>query len=154
MRILDATCGKRGIWFDKKCPLATYIDIRAEVEPDMVMDCTKTSFADKTFDLIVFDPPHMVCGPKSDMAQRYGHFLTADILRLIEEAFIEFHRILKDEGFVLFKWNDHDITLERILTLIHPPFAPLFGQKTAHRTKHSSATYWMCLVKADLLEGR
>jgi hypothetical protein len=58
MKILDATCGYRGIWFNKKQKDTIFIDIRPEVNPDIVMDCTKTTFIDKEFDLIVFDPPH------------------------------------------------------------------------------------------------
>jgi hypothetical protein len=52
LRILDATAGNRGVWFNKSHPLATYIDINPEVKPDIVMDCTKTCFPDKTYDLI------------------------------------------------------------------------------------------------------
>lgn len=28
--ILDATCGSRTIWFDKKCPASIYLDCREE----------------------------------------------------------------------------------------------------------------------------
>lgn len=146
MKILDATAGNRAMWFDKQNPIATFIDIRPEVKPDMVMDCTNTTFEDKTFDLIVFDPPHVNCGSNSHMAKTYGHFTTAEIRELIRDAFIEFKRILKDDGFVIFKWNDHDQRLSKVLSLIWD-FEPLFAQKTAYKTKHASSTYWLCLIK-------
>jgi 23S rRNA G2069 N7-methylase RlmK/C1962 C5-methylase RlmI len=58
MKILDATCGNRGIWFNKQQKDTIFIDIRPDCFPDRVMDLRKTDFPDKTFDLIIFDPPH------------------------------------------------------------------------------------------------
>jgi len=55
VKILDATCGSRAFWFDKHQKDTTFIDIRPEVNPDIVMDCTKTTFEDRSFDLIVFE---------------------------------------------------------------------------------------------------
>lgn len=52
MRILDATCSTRSMWFIKDCPFATYIDIRPEVKPDKVEDCRHTSFPAGEFSLI------------------------------------------------------------------------------------------------------
>lgn len=147
MRILDATCSNRGMWYIKDFPGATYIDIRPEVNPDRVEDCRHTSFPDKEFDLIVFDPPHMNIGEGSYKVLKYGVFKTSEILNLVPAAFAEFDRILKDEGFVLFKWNTHHIKLSRVLALLPKSFSPLFGQQVSLRTKHSSQTYWVCLLK-------
>jgi hypothetical protein len=41
MKILDLTAGKRAVWFNKKNPLALYLDKRSEVEPDIVCDVTQ-----------------------------------------------------------------------------------------------------------------
>ena len=65
---------------------------------------------------------------------------------MIKEAFVEFNRILKDSGFVIFKWNTHGQGLKKILPLIDN-FEILFGQVTAERTKHASRTYWFTLKK-------
>lgn len=146
MKILDATCGKRGIWFDKEFRDAVYIDVRPEVEPQIIMDCTRTTFREKEFDLIVFDPPHVNVGANSDMTKSYGHFTSQQIRELIQGADLEFCRILKDEGFLLFKWNDHDQKLQRMLELM-PHFKALFGQKTSERSLHASVTSWVCLIK-------
>lgn len=147
MRILDATCSNRAMWFIKDFPDCSYIDIRPEVQPDRVEDCRHTSFPAGEFDLIVFDPPHLNMGAKSEMAKLYGHFTTASIINLVAEAFVEFNRVLKSSGFVLFKWNNHDIKLARVLKLIPSNFLPLFGQQVSYRTKHSSQTYWVCIIK-------
>ena len=153
MRILDATAGNRAMWFNKSCPLTTFIDVRPEMKPDRVLSCTETDFPDESFDLIVFDPPHVNCGATSSMGKTYGHFTTAQIKELVKEAFLEFYRILKPSGFVAFKWNDHDTKLKTVLDMADPLFVPLFGQVVATRTKHSSSTYWVVLVKGDLLDG-
>ena len=68
--ILDACCGGRMMWFNKKHPNTIYIDIRREekglckerpnfeVNPDKIMDFTNLEFPDKKFKLVVWDPPH------------------------------------------------------------------------------------------------
>lgn len=67
--ILDACCGSRMFWFDKENPLAVFMDYRDEnhtlcdgrslrVNPDVFGDFRDMPFADKTFKLVVFDPPH------------------------------------------------------------------------------------------------
>ena len=153
MKILSACCGQRSYWFNKQQKDTTFIDIRPEVKPDVVMDCTKTVFEDKTFDLIEFDPPHEshTKAAKGVFVEKYGAFTAAEIRNLVAAAFKEFHRILKDEGFVIFKWNTHCQQLKTILPLIDG-FEFLFGQKTAFRTKHASSTYWFCLKKGVKFE--
>jgi SAM-dependent methyltransferase len=148
MRILDATAGTRMMWYQKHCPLATYIDIRPEVEPDIVMDCTHTSFPDGTFDLILFDPPHKNLGASSVLLRPFGHFTHAEIYYLVENAFIEFNRILKNSGVVVLKWNTHSIKLSRILAMAAPHFTPLFGQRVSYHNNGESSTYWTLLCKS------
>ena len=147
MRVLDVTAGYRGIWFDKKDPVAEFWDIRPEVKPDFVRDIRERNMCpDKEFDIIVLDPPHTTWGPKSQVGKRYGSFHAKEIREIIEKGAIQIHRLLKDEGFLIFKWNTHEMSLEKILGLM-PQFRPLFGQRTAMRTKHASSTYWVVLVK-------
>jgi hypothetical protein len=152
MKILDATAGNRAIWFQKDYPDATFIDLRTEgVDPRNVpMDCRHTDFRDGEFDLVIFDPPHMTCGPASAMAARYGHYLTAEIRELVGVAFVEFHRVLKLDGLVAFKWNDHDTSLDSILAPV-TGFDRLVGVPTATRTKHSSTTYWVLMRRVERL---
>ena len=150
MKILDVTAGPRGIWFNKHDPLATYCDIRPEVKPDRVCDVRSLPFGDKSYDLVVFDPPHCNFSEKAEMAKTYGHHTIQDIRLIITKGSSEIARVLKDTGFLLFKWNDHDgDSLSKILTALSD-FRPLFGQRVAVRTKHASSTYWVCLVKRSV----
>lgn len=148
MKILDATAGNRSIWFDPDHIDAIFMDIRPEVSPDIVGDCTKTEFPSFYFDLIVFDPPHVSLSKNNIgiFGEKYGRLPAKEIRDLVKNAFKEFHRILKNEGLVMFKWNDHDQKLPKILKLI-TNFEALFGQKVSERSKHSSRTYWVCLKK-------
>lgn len=58
-------------WFDREHKETVYMDNRTEnttlcdgrkliVKPDIVSDFRDMSFEDKTFHLVVFDPPHLV----------------------------------------------------------------------------------------------
>lgn len=150
MRILDATAGNRAVWFEKEYPDTTYLDLRETGGlRNEIGDCRRTRFENGTFDLVIFDPPHMTCGPNSRMASRYGHYLTEEIRTLVRDAFVEFHRILKSDGLVAFKWNSHDTSLDRILNPV-VGFDRLVGVPTAMRTKHSSTTYWVLLRRVAI----
>ena len=86
--ILDACCGPRMMWFDKRNPQAVFMDIRdeehilcdgrsLEVHPDVIGDFRSIPFEDATFRLVVFDPPHLVrLGDNSYMAHKYGKLLS------------------------------------------------------------------------------
>jgi len=76
--ILDVACGSKMFWFDKNNPNVEFCDNRIvpyheyypkryiEVKPDTVCDFTALPFPDKSFKLVVFDPPHLTwAGPKS-----------------------------------------------------------------------------------------
>ena len=68
--ILDACCGGKMFYFDKNDPRVLFQDIRKEettlcdgrkfeVKPDVVGDFTSMRFPDNTFNMVVFDPPHL-----------------------------------------------------------------------------------------------
>lgn len=75
--ILDPCSGSRMMWKDKTNPSVVFGDIRSEtltvtdrshgkkegtrsvcIEPDSLMDFRALPFADGTFKLVSFDPPH------------------------------------------------------------------------------------------------
>lgn len=70
-KILDACCGSKMFWFDKDNPNVEFCDNRTmerteyypgryiEIKPDTVCDFTALPFADNSFYLVVFDPPHL-----------------------------------------------------------------------------------------------
>lgn len=151
-KILDACCGSRMFWFNKKHPATTYIDIRAEehvlcdgrtlkIEPDHVMDFRKMDFVDETFNLVVFDPPHLIkLGKSSWMAKKYG-VLSDSWESDIKLGFDECWRVLKQNGTLIFKWNCRDVKLKYLINLIERD--PLFG----HTTTSAGNTIWMCFMK-------
>lgn len=87
MKILDVCCGSRMFWYDKNEEHTTYMDIRKavytakdrdlvrkiEIAPDVQADWKHIPFEDETFDLVVFDPPHLIrAGKTSWLAKKYG----------------------------------------------------------------------------------
>lgn len=147
MKILDLSAGNRAIWFDKKHPLALYLDKREKVNPDVVCDTRSIpEIVGSGFKLLVWDPPHMNCGPNSNMSKVYGHHTTKEILDTIEKTAIEAHRVSEVNALMALKWNNHDIKLERIFKLM-PQWEPLFG----HLTKDGpgSQTYWIMLRRVS-----
>lgn len=68
--ILDMCCGSRMFWFDKQDPRAVFADIRSEqhilcdgrslvIRPGIIADFRALPFADASFPIVVFDPPHL-----------------------------------------------------------------------------------------------
>lgn len=152
-KILDACCGSRMFWFNKKEPHTTYMDIReesltlcdgrtTEVKPDVIADCRNTPFPDNTFNLIIFDPPHLKwVGENSWMAHKYGK-LPEDWKSFLKDSMDELMRVLKPGGTLIFKWNEHQIKVSSVLEAIKP-YQPLFG----HPTRRNDTTIWMSFMK-------
>lgn len=148
-RILDACCGSRMFWFDKENPNVTYMDIRQEYEeletghvvnvnPDVVGDFRNMPFEDDAFDMVVFDPPHLIhAGDNSWLAKKYGKLdeLWPEDIR---QGFAECMRVLKPNGSLIFKWNEDQISLQEVLAAIGEQ--PLFGNKR-------SKTHWLVFMK-------
>lgn len=99
-----------------------------EIHPDVRLDFTALPFADDSFNLVVFDPPHLVrAGKKSWLAKKYGQ-LTQDWRDDLSKGFAECFRVLKPNGVLIFKWNEDQIKVPQILALT--PHQPLFGHPT------------------------
>ncbi len=154
--VLDACCGGRMFWFDKKDPRALFIDRRRaekghiqnnwnpnhEVQPDILMDFRAMSFADKTFKLVVFDPPHLTnAGPQSVMGKKYGKLDKLTWREDLRRGFNECWRVLDNNGTLIFKWGEVSIPLKEVLALF--PQRPLFG----HVTAKSGKTIWCTFFK-------
>jgi len=99
MMILDATCGKRMMWFNKFYKDCVYMDIRREVGPDLVADFRMLPFPDETFDLIVFDPPHTITG-HGIFRRKFGGLQSDTIHIDLYRAAKELFRVLKPNGFL------------------------------------------------------
>lgn len=151
-KILHACCGSRMCWFDKENKDAVFMDIRQEtttlcdgrtlsVNPDIIGDFRQMPFDDNSFYVVLFDPPHLkTLGVKSWLAKKYGR-LSSTWEDDIKQGFNECMRVLKPNGILIFKWNESEIKLSKILSLI--PFKPLFG----HTSGRQSRTIWMCFMK-------
>jgi hypothetical protein len=147
MKILDLSAGNRAIWFDKNNPLAVFLDKHPEVNPTIVCDTRNIpESAGSGFDLICWDPPHMNCGPNSNMSRVYGYHTTVEILDTIEKTGREAYRVSKQNALMALKWNNHDIKLPRVFALL-PNWEPLFGHLTKDGPR--SQTYWVMLRRKD-----
>lgn len=62
---------------------------------------------------------------------------------MIRRGFAECFRVLGDGGFLVFKWNEVEIPLTRILALT--PEKPLFG----HKSGKTNQTHWVCFMKQN-----
>lgn len=150
--VLDPCCGSRMFWFDKENPKVVFGDIRSEeqilcdgrmlrVEPDVKLDFRKLPFPNGIFKLVAFDPPHLErAGPRSWLASKYGK-LGHDWREDMRKGFAECFRVLAEDGVLVFKWNETQITVRELLELA--PHRPLFGN--TYRVKH--ATHWMVFMK-------
>lgn len=154
--ILDACCGGKMFWFNKNHPNTIYIDKRiAEkghipyvqaknhaVLPDKIMDFKQLRFMDKSFKLVVFDPPHIVQSKNNGYQQaKYGYLEPATWKQDIEKGFRECWRVLEDYGILIFKWNEVSKPVKEILSIIEKE--PLFGHKAGKTQK----THWLCFMK-------
>lgn len=154
---IDLCCGPRSYYFDRHDPNTIYGDIRQQtitvtdqshgkiggtrqvtIAPNLLHDFRALPFADETFTLALFDPPHFTrAGEASYMAAKYG-LLQGDWRTMLAQGFCEAFRVLKPNGVLNFKWNDTHVPLSDILPLAGRK--PLLGQK---RQK----THWLLFVK-------
>lgn len=155
--ILDACCGPRMMWFNKHHPLAIFQDIRKEtfvacdgrninVDPDNIADFRNMPYDSDSFKLVVFDPPHFnKLGKNSYTAQKYGRLFPSweDDLKL---GFDECMRVLEPYGILIFKWNEFQIPISKILEIFG--VEPLFG----HKSGKNSKTHWLCFMKLNINE--
>lgn len=151
--ILDVCCGSRMFWFNKNNPLTIFMDNREcedtlcdgrkfVVKPDTVGDFRNMPFDDNTFQLVVFDPPHLIkAGEKSWLAKKYGRLNPDTYKDDLTKGFKECFRVLKENGVLIFKWNETDVKTSEIIKL--SPVEPLFGHKSGKQNK----TNWLVFMK-------
>lgn len=149
--ILDATCGGRMMWFDHDNPACLYIDNRQleptnlcdgrmfSVQPDIVADFRDLPFPDKTFHLVVFDPPHLIrVSDQAYMRVKYGRLDSTwqDDLRA---GFNECMRVLDDYGVLIFKWSEVQIPTSKVIEAIGQK--PLFGHISGRKSNTQCMTF-------------
>lgn len=154
-QVLDPCCGSRMFWFQKNNPNVIYADCRAEktilcdgrvleINPDQIIDFRNIPHPDCTFNLVVFDPPHLnQLGGKSWVAKKYG-VLFPTWKHDIALGFSECWRVLKYGGTLIFKWSEVQIKLSEIKPLY--PDVPMFGHTTTKRL----TTHWIVFYKKEI----
>ncbi len=155
--ILDPASSMRSFYFDKKDKRVLFGDIRVKethlltngqtihIEPDEVMDFRAIPYSDEAFKVVVFDPPHMLnLSEKSWMRKKYGVLDKETWQDDLTKGFAECFRVLKDEGTLIFKWNEVSIPLKDILTLT--PYKPVLGHPSGKRM----GTHWVLFIKTML----
>jgi SAM-dependent methyltransferase len=149
------------MWFDKADSRALFIDRREEtvkaergpqskghkdkvIAPDVLADFTDMPFPDGSFDLVVFDPPHLTTkhGTTGVLSQTYG-VLFPGWEEMLAGGFKECFRVLRDRGTLIFKWCEVEIPLYRVLALT--PEKPLFG----HQSGRKAQTHWITFLKQN-----
>ncbi|AJO24800.1 putative methyltransferase [Heyndrickxia coagulans] len=136
-------------WFDKQNEDVLYMDNRQlndvlcdgrtlNINPDVIADFRDMPFADESFYLVVFDPPHLIhAGVDSWLAKKYG--LLDELWQFdIKQGFEECMRVLKTNGTLIFKWNEDQVPLKEVLQAID--HKPLFGNRR-------SKTHWLVFMK-------
>lgn len=142
-------------WYDKSEPHTTYMDIRQAVytaldrgqerkitiDPDIQADWKNIPFDADTFDLVVFDPPHLVrAGKTSWLAKKYGVLNKNSWSAEFHQGFQEIMRVLKTTGVLLFKWNSEQIPISKVFQA--------FGQKPILGDMRSK-TKWSVFIKNE-----
>lgn len=152
--ILDATAGFRMMWFNKHDPNTLYIDARPECQPDEIQDYRKLPYPDRSFRLILFDPPHIIKSKQfgnynSRMTNDFGYLIADNVEADLKDAFNEFWRLLKPYGVLIFKWNNSYVPSDKIIKLA--PEKPLFYQVTHSKSGKTQTnhikTLWFCFMK-------
>jgi len=153
--ILDVCCGGRMFWQNKNHPNAVYQDIRKDVlplkeqygmnfsvEPDVIGDFRKMDFPDKSFKMIIFDPPHLKLNTTFWMARKYGTTKDMNLKEDLGNGFKECWRVLDNFGTLIFKWNDQSVDIKDIKPLF--PEEPLIFNRIGTKGK---STYWFVFMK-------
>lgn len=151
--VLDPASGSRMFYFDRLDDRVVFGDKRSEehelcdgrlltVAPDVQLDFRALPFADGTFRVVVFDPPHLArAGIDSYMALKYGVLDRNTWRDDLARGFAECFRVLANHGVLIFKWNETHIPVSQILALT--PHAPLVGNRSGKR----SGTHWVTFLK-------
>lgn len=155
MKILDVCCGSKMFYFDKINPDVTFMDIREveetlcdgrklEIKPDVIGDFRNIPFKDDTFNLVVFDPPHLIkAGDNSWLVKKYGKLNQETWKDDLTKGFDECMRVLVPNGVLIFKWNEEQVSLKEVLSCFSKK--PLLGNRR-------SKTHWLVFVKSEELE--
>jgi tRNA G10 N-methylase Trm11 len=169
--ILDATAGNRSMYTNKYSENIVYLDRQRElyIKPTIFADSQQLPFKDKSFDIILFDPPHQWASgekiPVYGAPYRKKILLTMgtkghtyygveqyknkrQLIRYIYQSQKEFKRVLKDDGVLMLKWCEVEIPLDRLLQ-VFADWRELMRipVKSQFQTMGEKQTYWVMMEK-------
>lgn len=152
--VLDPASSMRSFYFNKTDERVVFGDIREdethllcngqtiEIKPDEVMDFRAIPYPDETFQMVIFDPPHLLhLSEKSWMRKKYGVLDSQTWREDLTAGFSECFRVLKTNGTLVFKWNEASIKVNEILKLTDQK--PLLGHPSGKRM----GTHWILFIK-------
>ena len=162
--VLDACCGTRMMWFDKKDERTLFVDCREEsfslapgraykngakfhVSPDEITNFQNLPFQNDSFYHVVFDPPHHTSKRLGStgtgiIEKKYGR-LGDEWRDMLSGGFSECFRVLKPGGTLIFKWFETEIPLSEVLKLTHEK--PMYGHKSGKKAQ----THWVAFLKPN-----
>jgi len=117
---LDATAGYRMMWPTKQMEGWVYLDKRPEVKPDLVAMWSNLPFRDNVFEVIMFDPPHLIDrGGMGKIIQKMREKYTTwsrrkDVAPTIFKAAKEFSRV---GNILILKWYDDKVSLWQLYSV-------------------------------------
>ena len=153
--ILDPASGSRMFYFDKSDDRVLFGDIRSEqhmlcdgraldVNPDALMDFRALPFESDTFQVVIFDPPHLArAGTKGWQAKKYGVLDRSTWRDDLTAGFSECFRVLKPGGVLIFKWNETQIP-----RLPDPRANPSAAPRRTPVGKQMN-THWITFIKEN-----
>ena len=114
-KILDATVNWGRFWRGSKRPV-TGMDIDPRYNPDVVGDNTDMPFENASFDVVVYDPPHVPNqgkDKKKDFQERFGLVYSSPkengytFSHTFPPFLREAYRVLREEGILFAKITDY-----------------------------------------------
>jgi hypothetical protein len=178
-RILDATVNMGRFWVGSRRPVVG-LDIERQVRPDVLGDNSRMPFRDSSFDVVVYDPPHVPNQGQDrskDFNLRFGLVLKSsaengyNFSHLYPPFVREAYRILEPEGILFCKITDYvhghrfqwaHIDVIRAATevgfcacdcIVKVRTGPIMSPrwKTAHHARRHHC-YWLVFRKSDKCE--
>lgn len=119
------------------------------LNPDIVSEWKKAPFSDNYFDMIIFDPPHLIIKRGKSvpsMALRYDYLYKDNWRKVLKEGINKLFNILKPEGIFILKWCENSVKVEEVLKLF--PYKPLFGSNT--KSKGHTSNFWILFLKYNI----
>lgn len=102
-------------------------------------DFRNTPFKDNEFDMVIFDPLHLIhAGEQSWPAKKYGVLNSETWQDDLRAGFNECFRVLRVGGTLVFKWSETQIKLAEIMKLTE--YKPIVGNKRSN-------THWLIFYK-------